>query len=52
MKLRIATFNLENLDDTADQIPSLNERIKVLQDTLIYTGAVKGYWITYSFPKL
>lgn len=34
MKLRIATFNLENLDDKADQNPSLEERIKVLRPQL------------------
>lgn len=34
MKLRIATFNLENLDDTEDQRPSLAERIKVLSPQL------------------
>ena len=34
MKLHIATFNLENLDDTEDQIPSLDERIKALKPQL------------------
>ena len=34
MKLRIATFNLENLDDTEGQSPSLSERIKVLSPQL------------------
>lgn len=35
MKLRIATFNLENLDDKAGQSPSLETRIKVLRPQLI-----------------
>ncbi|MDN5214322.1 endonuclease/exonuclease/phosphatase family protein [Fulvivirgaceae bacterium BMA12] len=34
MKLRVATFNLENLDDIVDQSPSLAERIKVLAPQL------------------
>jgi len=35
MKIRIATFNLENLDDKAGQQPSLNERISVLRPQLL-----------------
>ena len=31
MKLRIATFNLENLDDVESSSPSLQERIEVLR---------------------
>ena len=34
MKLRIATFNLENLDDVAGESPSLDERIEVLRPQL------------------
>jgi endonuclease/exonuclease/phosphatase family metal-dependent hydrolase len=34
MKLRIATFNLENLDDVPDKSPSLAERITVLRPQL------------------
>ncbi|MEM6966097.1 MAG: endonuclease/exonuclease/phosphatase family protein [Bacteroidota bacterium] len=35
MKLRIATFNLENLDDTAKQNPPLSIRIGVLRPQLL-----------------
>ncbi|MDT0608458.1 endonuclease/exonuclease/phosphatase family protein [Croceitalea rosinachiae] len=35
MKLRIATFNLENLDDQENQNPSLEKRIKVLRPQLL-----------------
>ena len=34
MKLRIATFNVENLDDKAGQSPTLDERIPVLRPQL------------------
>ena len=34
MKLRIATFNLENLDDIEGQSPSLQERIPILRPQL------------------
>lgn len=34
MKLRIATFNLENLDDKPDLKPSLDERIEILRPQL------------------
>ena len=33
--LRIATFNLENLDDKPGQRPSLSERIAVLRPQLL-----------------
>ena len=32
---RVATFNLENLDDKPDQQPSLDERIAVMRPQLI-----------------
>jgi len=35
MKLRIATFNLENLDDKPGESPSLQERIQVLRPQLL-----------------
>lgn len=35
MKIRIATFNLENLDDVPNKSPTLDERIKVLRPHLI-----------------
>ena len=34
MKLRIAIFNLENLDDKPDQKPTLQERIAVMRPQL------------------
>jgi exonuclease III len=34
MRLRIATFNIENLDDTQEQVPTLEERINVLRPQL------------------
>jgi len=34
MRLRIATFNLENLDDKPAQKPSLGDRIAVLRPQL------------------
>ena len=33
--LRIATFNLENLDDQPDQRPTLDERIAVMRPQLL-----------------
>lgn len=38
-KLRIATFNLENLDDKQGQKPTLQERITVMQPQLIRLNA-------------
>jgi endonuclease/exonuclease/phosphatase family metal-dependent hydrolase len=37
--IRIATFNLENLDDEAQQSPSLNERIQILRPQLMRINA-------------
>ena len=34
-ELRIATYNLENLDDRPDQVPTLEERIAVLRPALL-----------------
>ncbi len=39
MRLRIATFNLENLDDKAEQKPKLAERIQVMRPQLIRLDA-------------
>lgn len=39
VKLRIATFNLENLDDKPDEKPTLDERIAVMQTQLIRLNA-------------
>jgi len=38
-KLRIATFNILNLDDRRDRIPSLEERIPILRPQLIRLNA-------------
>ncbi len=38
-KLRIATFNMLNLDDRRDRIPSLEERIPILRPQLIRLNA-------------
>jgi hypothetical protein len=35
IKLRIATFNLENLDDNPGQKPPLNERIALMRPQLL-----------------
>ena len=35
LKLRIATFNLENLDDTPGQEPTLNKRIALMRPQLL-----------------
>ena len=37
--LKLATFNLENLDDRPDAVPSLAERIRVLRPQLVRAGA-------------
>ena len=34
-ELRIASFNLENLDDRADEQPSLADRIAVMRPQLV-----------------
>lgn len=39
VKLRIATFNLENLDDKPDEKPTLDERIAVMRPQLIRLNA-------------
>ena len=39
IKLRIATFNLMNLDDRRDQYPSLEERIPILRPQLVRLDA-------------
>jgi len=39
IKLRIATFNLENLDDKPDRTPSLDERIALMRPQLMRVGA-------------
>jgi endonuclease/exonuclease/phosphatase family metal-dependent hydrolase len=39
IKLRIATFNLMNLDDRRDRIPSLEDRIPVLRPQLVRLDA-------------
>lgn len=39
MKLRVATFNLENLDDVAGQEPTLNNRVAILQPQLLRLNA-------------
>lgn len=39
IKLRIATFNLENLDDKPGQKPALDERIAVMQPQLVRLNA-------------
>ena len=38
-KIRIATFNVENLDDKQGQIPSLDECIKIIRPQLIRSRA-------------
>ena len=38
-KLRIATFNLENLDDKPRQMPTLEERIAVMRPQLVRLNA-------------
>lgn len=38
-RLRIATFNLENLDDKADEEPSLQERIPLMRPQLVRLDA-------------
>ncbi len=38
-KLRIATFNLENLDDKPRQTPTLEERIAVMRPQLVRLNA-------------
>ena len=37
--IRIATFNLENLDDKPDQIPTIDERIVIMKPQLIRLNA-------------
>jgi len=39
IKLRIATFNLMNLDDRPDRLPSLEERIPILRPQLVRLDA-------------
>ncbi|HYE72427.1 MAG TPA: endonuclease/exonuclease/phosphatase family protein [Blastocatellia bacterium] len=39
MRLRIATFNLENLDDKPGQKPSLDERIELMRPQLVRINA-------------
>ena len=39
IKLRIATFNLMNLDDRRDRIPSLEDRIPILRPQLVRLDA-------------
>ena len=38
-KLRIATFNLENLDDKVGQKPTLDERIALMRPQFLRLGA-------------
>lgn len=38
-KLRIATFNLENLDDKPGQKPTLDERIALMRPQLLRLNA-------------
>lgn len=44
-KLRIATFNLENLDDKPRQTPTLEKRIAVMQPQLV-RQEVSAYLLT------
>ncbi|MGH3088074.1 MAG: endonuclease/exonuclease/phosphatase family protein, partial [Rubrobacteraceae bacterium] len=38
-RLRIATFNLENLDETSEEEPSLEERISLMRPQLVRVDA-------------